>query len=49
MRKPGVDIPRGADEREVGEGLREVPQVFAVRAELFAVKAEGIGVPSIFS
>jgi len=39
-RKPLVQIPSGADEGEVGEGLREIAKVFATQAQLFRVKAK---------
>ena len=39
-----VEVEGGADEREVREGLREIAKGLALRAGLFGVEAEVIGV-----
>lgn len=44
-REPPVEIECGADEREVRERLREVPEVLSLGAELFAVEADVVRVP----
>src|SRR5205809_2570830 len=43
-REPPVEIERGADQREVREGLREVAEVLRLRAELLAVESQVVGV-----
>src|SRR5881409_3479559 len=43
-REPPVEIVGGADEREVRERLREVPEVLAALAELLAVQPEVVRV-----
>src|SRR5438477_3840404 len=44
-REPPVEIERGADQREVREGLREVAEVLRLRAQLLAVESQVVGVP----
>src|SRR5579885_1709505 len=39
-----IQVERRADERKMRERLREVPQRFAARADLFPIQAEVIGV-----
>ncbi len=49
--RPGeavVEVPSGADESDVGEGLREVAEVLAGGAELFGIKAEVVGIAEGF-
>ena len=39
-----VEVDRRADQRQVAEGLREVPQLLAGTADLLGVQAEVVGV-----
>ena len=48
FRKAFVEIPGRADEGEMREGLREIPQVFTAGSELFGVKAKVIGIAQGF-
>ena len=43
-----VEGPGGADEGDVGQGLREITEVFAARAELLGVEAEVVGIAEGF-
>src|SRR5262249_31572354 len=39
-----IEVDRGADQRQVGERLREVPEQLAARADLLGVEAEVVRV-----
>src|SRR6187549_4027741 len=43
-REPAVQVVGRADQRQVGERLREVPEVLRARAELLAVEADVVRV-----